>query len=358
MVNESKQVTFNVNAASVFKSALVLVGLYALFLLRDIVLIVLTAIVIASAVEPATRWFVRYRIPRMAAVVLIYFIIATVIFGTVYLVLPSLLLDASSFLGQVPNYINRVDLTSVVGAFPTATSTDILHGISQSLSAGDVVSGLRSFLAIPGGVFQVISGIFGGVFSFALIIILSFYFAVQEQGIQNFLRIVIPHKHQTYAIDLWERSQKKIGQWMQGQLLLMLIVGLLVFLGLTILGVRHAFLFAIIAGLFELIPLFGPILSSIPAILVAFADGGITPALMVAGLYIIIQQFENHLIYPLVVNKVVGVPAMVVILALIIGAQLGGFLGALLSVPLAAALMELVHDFKHQNAAPNEPHLI
>ncbi len=334
---------------SVLKGALVLVGLFALFLLRDLVLVVLAAIVIASAVEPATRWFMRYRVPRTPAVVAIYLCIAFVLFGVVYLVLPSLLLDAAGFLAKVPSYANTIQLPDFLTQFSNATSTGVLEGISKTLSAGDVVSGVRSLLTIPGGVFQLVSNVFGGVLSFVLIIVFSFYFAVQEQGIEKFLRIIVPHGQQAYAINLWERSQRKIGQWMQGQLLLMALVGILVFLGLSILDIRHAFLFAVLAGLLELIPLFGPILSSIPAILVAFGDGGTTSALIVAGLYIIIQQFENHLIYPLVVNKVVGVPAVVVILALIVGAELGGFLGALLSVPLAAALMELVNDLKHQN---------
>lgn len=355
---ESKHTTIHISALSVLKACLVVIGLMALYILRDVVLIVLAAIVIASAVEPVTKWFKRYRIPRMASVIVTYMGIGALVFGTVYFVLPTMLSDAAAFISQLPSYFNAVELSPALQNLSSATSTDVLTGISRTLSAQDLVTGFNSFLEIPGSVFGVVSSVFGGVFSFILIIILSFYFAVQERGIENFLRIVTPYAHQAYAIDLWERSQQKIGRWMQGQILLMLIVGVLVFLGLTILGVKHAFLFALMAALFELIPLFGPIISSIPAILVAFGDGGVTPALLVAGLYIIIQQFENHLIYPLVVNKVVGVPAMVVILALIIGAQLGGFLGALLAVPLAAAFMEFIHDFKLQNNAPHDHALI
>ena len=188
------------------------------------------------------------------------------------------------------------------------------------------------------------SKVFGGALSFILVIVISFYLAVQEKGIHNFLKVVTPFKHEKYIIDLWDRSQKKIGRWMQGQIILALIVGILVFLGLTILGIENALLLSVLAASFEIIPLIGPVLSSIPAIAIAFLDGGITLSLMVIGLYIIIQQFENHLIYPLVVKKVVGVPALVVIIALIIGAKLAGILGILLSVPLAAVVMEYASD--------------
>lgn len=347
-MNPRNETMLTISPASVFKSALVLVGLYVLYMLRDVVLVVVAAVVIASAIEPLTRWFISKKIPRTIAVVIIYLAIAMLLFGIVYFALPPLLFEASSFLSQLPEYLGRADAQELLRYFKIDAEDGVLSGISDTLSAGDLVSSLRSLLAIPGGVFRVVSSVFGGVFSFILIVVFSFYFAVQEKGIENFLHLVTPLRRQGYVIGLWKRSQVKIGQWMQGQVLLMLLVGVLVFLGLTILGVEHAFLFALIAGLLEIIPLFGPVLSSIPPILVAIADGGVSQALTVAGLFIIIQQFENHLIYPLVVNKVVGVPAMVVMLALIIGGQLGGFLGALLSVPLAAAFMELVSDYKHR----------
>lgn len=132
---------------------------------------------------------------------------------------------------------------------------------------------------------------------------------------------------------------------MQGQLLLGLLIGVMVYLGLTILGIKYAFLLALLAAVFEIIPLFGPILAATPAVILGFLDSAVL-GFMVLGFYIIIQQFENHLIYPLVVRKVVGVPPLVVIIALIIGAKLAGFLGVLLSAPIAAVLMEYMNDLE------------
>jgi len=177
-----------------------------------------------------------------------------------------------------------------------------------------------------------------------LIVVLSFYLAVQEDGVSNFLKVITPLKNEKYIISLWKRSQKKIGYWMQGQILLGLIVGVLLYLGLTILGVKNALLLSVFAAFFEIIPLFGPVIAAIPAVLLSFADGGLTAGLLVVGLYLIIQQFENHLIYPLVVKKVVGVSPIMVILALVIGYKLAGFLGVLLSVPIAAAITEYFRD--------------
>lgn len=347
-----------INAFSVLKAALVLVFLYALFLLRDLVLVVLTAVVIAAAVEPGTKWMIRRKIPRLLGVVVIYLVSAAVIFGIFYVLVPPLLKDMSSLLAQAPEYINTID---VLGSFESLQEFDIegsqevVEGIRQGVSPLDFVQGLSDYITrIPGGAFNTVSTVFGGAVSLILIIVISFYLAMQERGIDNLLKVVVPFKHQKYALNLWDRTQKKIGQWMQGQLLLGVLIAVLVYLGLTILGVKHALLFAILAGVFELIPLFGPILASIPAIALGFVDGGITLALLIAGVYIIIQQFENHLIYPLVVHKVVGVPALLVILALIIGGQLAGFLGIILAVPIATVLMELVKDVKKKNQKKQE----
>jgi predicted PurR-regulated permease PerM len=196
--------------------------------------------------------------------------------------------------------------------------------------------------------------IFGGLFSFILIIVFSFYFAVIETGVDDFLRIVTPRPHQAYVQGLWKRSQHKIGLWMQGQLILAVIMSVLVYLTLLIFQVPHALVLAVIAAVFELIPVFGPILAAIPAVMIGFVSGGPVLGLVVACIYFLIQQFENHLIYPQVVTRVVGVPPLLVILALIIGAELAGVFGVILSVPVAATLQELVRDIESGRLAEHE----
>ena len=131
---------------------------------------------------------------------------------------------------------------------------------------------------------------------------------------------------------------------MQGQLVLAVLVGILLYLGLLIIGVQYALLLAVVAAVFELIPVFGQYLAAVPAIVIGFTTGGVTTGLVVTGLYLIVQQFEAHLIYPVVVKKVVGVPPILVILSMLIGFKLAGFLGALLAVPIATAIQEFISD--------------
>jgi len=174
--------------------------------------------------------------------------------------------------------------------------------------------------------------------------------AVQEDGIGNVLRIVTPREHEPYILGLWLRSQRKIGRWLQGQLLLGLIVGVIVFIALTVLEVRYALILAILSAIFEIIPYFGPIMAAIPAIAVAAIQDPLK-GLLVAGIYLVVQQMENHLIYPQVVRKTVGVPPLLAIIALLIGGKLGGMMGFIISIPLAVVLVEYLNDVADRKKA-------
>jgi len=339
--------TIHISPGSVVKAILIILLFVVLYLLRDLLLVVLAAVVLASAIEPITRWFKRYHIPRVLAVLLIYVCAAVILIGTFYFLFLPILNESSTFLENLPQYLSSAELWNPVGNSSFFGSQPFVQGLSENISVLDLAKQVNHFISsFSSSLLSTVSFVFGGLLSFILIVVLSFYLAVQENGIGSFLQTITPVKHRGYVLDLWRRSEQKIGLWLQGQVLLVVIIGVLTYLGLSLLGIEHALLLAGIAAIFELIPLFGPILSAIPAIGLAFFGGGISSALLVTGLYIIIQQFENQLIYPLVVKKVVGVPPIIVIVALVAGASLAGFLGLLLSVPVAAALMEIFHDLQ------------
>lgn len=313
--------------------------LLAAYLLRDLVLVVFAAVVIAVAVEPAIQWFHRRKVPRLPAVIIIYLIIATIFVGVIAFLLRPLIGQAMEFLNSLPEYWQSLQ------AWASMQTGGSVGTGGEALSIQEVSRELRdSLTGLSGGALSVISNVFGGVLSFVLIAVLSFYLSVQENGVTDFLRMVTPTRYEPYVLGLWKRAERKIGLWMQGQLILVVIIGVLTYIGLTLLGVEHALLLAVLAGAFEIIPLFGPILAAIPAILIAFTTEGVTLALLVTGLYVVIQQLENHVIYPMVVKKVVGLSPIVIIIGLVAGGQLGGFLGILLAVPIAAILMEIIND--------------
>jgi predicted PurR-regulated permease PerM len=372
---DNRNLVVNITPGSVFKGILVILGLWFLYFIKDIVLVVLLAVVLASAIEPLVLWFNKYKIRRLPAVIVTYIALFSIFAGLFYFFVPSVLNEASDFLSSVPKYLESTTLWNPLNVNQTdvSNSQQVVKNLSESISnpkqfaqtiaenaqlkdnistnangsfgIGDLVRSIQSIASnLSEGFVKIVSAVFGGVLSFILIVVISFYLAVQEDGVAKFLQLITPVKREKYVVDLWRRSQRKIGYWMQGQLLLGVLVAVLVYLGLTILGIKNALLLAALTGVLEIIPLFGPIIAAIPAALTGFVDGGVTMGLLVIGLYIIVQQFENHLIYPLVVKKIVGVSPILVILSLIIGAKLAGFMGIVLSVPIISAVMEFVED--------------
>jgi predicted PurR-regulated permease PerM len=340
---EDRHFTVSITGGTVTKTILLLLLVGFIYVMRSIVLDVLTAIVIASAIEPGIKLLRRRKVPRTLAVIILYLTLFSIFFVIFFFFLPSLFSDIASFIASLPGYLEAFNRSGALDQYAN------LFGFQapSTVPAATMIQNIHNALDVNvfSNGFDTASRIFGGVFSFVIIVVFSFYFAVLETGVDDFLRIIVPKSHQEYILGLWKRSQHKIGKWMQGQLLLAVIMGMLVFLGLTVLRVPDALVLATIAGCFEIIPVFGPTLSAVPAVALAFGSGGATLGIETILLFIIAQQFENYLIYPLVVTRVVGVP-LLVILALIIGGEFAGFLGIILSVPIAATIQEFARDIE------------
>ena len=350
-----KEMRISITPGTVITALLVICGAYVLWLLRDLALLLVTAIVIASAIEPGIAFFIRRGIPRFFSVLLMYVLVLGSFFSLMYFFFPPIIADAASFLSDAPQYLNTFNVPSSFSGF--ASATDLLGSQHQAESIlNSLLSLQNAFSSTGSGVVQLFATFFGGIFSLLLVVVLSFYFALQDTGVDDFLRLIIPAKHEEYAVDLWKRSQKKIGRWMQGQILLSVIVGVLVYLGLLIIGIPYALLLAVFTAVAELIPIFGSLTAGALATIVGFSTGGFALALIVAGLYVVVNQFESNLIYPLIVKKVIGVPPLMVIVAIIAGGTLAGFLGVLLSVPVAAVALEFLSDFEKRKHRAHHAH--
>lgn len=328
----------DISTGSVFRAMLVILGFGVLYLLSEVVLILLFSIVIASAVSPFATWLSKRGVPRILGVLSLYLMVLAIGVVLSSLVLPSVLSELSSLTSLLPRLTMQI--------------SDSLDTVQQgSPKYFDFVAELQNILELLSGYLQqfsqsalnLLAGAFGGVFAFVSIVVISFYLSVMKGGIQSFLSAVVPERYEEYVIDLWHRVEIKVGLWLQGQLLLALIVGLLVFIGLSLLGVKFALVFAILAMMLEIIPIAGPVLAAIPAILMAFVQEPIL-GLWVLIMWTVIQQAENHILVPLVLGKTTGLNPVVVILAILIGWQLAGVAGALVGVPVATIFVELLDD--------------
>ena len=323
--------------------ALVLVGLvYILSQLGTLMVSLLVAVVIASSVEPMAKFFEKYRLPRGFAVALIYILFIVVIGSVIAFFVPKLADDVAAFIQKLPAMLDSIQL---MGRDLGLKDLSVyISDISKDISKGEVLTVLKNFVIGTGSAIAATGAIVNVVFNLIIIAVLSFYMASEEKGVQNFLLLVTPKRYEVYIIDLWSRSQAKISAWAQGQLLLGVIMAVLMFIVMSLLGVPYAALLALFTFMGELVPLVGLTLAGIPAILLAFSAGGYTLSAMTLVACFVLSQIESHIIYPKIMNKMVGVPSIIVIIALLIGGKIAGFWGILLAVPLASIFLELLSD--------------
>lgn len=327
----------DISTASIFRALLVVFGFVLFYLLSDVVIVLLFAIVIASAVGPFVAWFEKRKVPRLVAVLLLYGLVAGLGIALSTLVLPSIAGDLSQLTSSLPR------LTSAIN-----TSLDTVQEQSKYF---DFVAEIQNILEVLSGylqqfsqsVFNGVVGAVGGIFAFMAIVVISFYLALMKDGIQTFLEAVVPDRYEDYVVNLWQRVEQKVGHWLQAQMFLALVVGLMTYIGLIILDVRFALVFALIAMALEIVPVAGPVLAAIPAIAFALVQSP-TLGLWVLILFVVVQQIEGNILVPLVLGKHVGLNPVVVMLAILVGGHLAGIAGALLGVPVATIIVEILDD--------------
>jgi predicted PurR-regulated permease PerM len=330
--------SWSLSTGTMFRFIALLIGLMLLYVVRDIVASLLFAVIIASAFEPAIQWLRNRKIPRIVGAILIYFVIAFALFFIIYLVFPLIFEELNNISVTFPQIQEEV-LTRLERFELLPFSSLLTENISELIRLPT-----EYMLNVSGGIVSFASTVFGGVFSFILIVIFSFYLLTQERGIETFLRLVAPLAYEPYIVDVWSRSQRTLGRWLRAQLLLGALVGVLIFFSLTFLGIEHAFLLALLAAIFELIPIVGPILAAVPAVAIAFFTSPLL-GFGTIGLYVLVQQFESNVIVPVVMRKAIGLSPLIVVLALLVGARVGGLFGLLLAVPITAIVVELIGDW-------------
>ncbi len=334
---------------SIIRVILFLVAAYLLFKLTNILLLILVAIVIASFIEAGVQQFAKYKISRLLAVPMIFTFVIALLFMVFYAFVPIVFRELSDMITLLSTYFptgTTLDSQSIEGA------TNFVSTIASNPSAAGLIENIKNATTVLSqGAISVIGSTFGGILNLILVVVMSFYLSIQERGIDNFLRILTPARNEKYVLDLWGRTQRKIGLWFKGQLMLGLLVGAITFTVLALMGVKYAFLIGLITGIAELIP-FGVIFATIPAVLFAAIDGGVVLAIKVLIYFVIIQQIENYILNPVISRRVVGIPPLVVLLAFLIGITLAGFWGAIIAIPAAVFVLEYLSDIERKKLVP------
>ena len=314
-----------------------------MWVLRDTLIAILVSVVIASAISPLATKLRKMYIPRAFTVFTVLACILAVFVIIFVLLVPMIYTEFIAFSKSF--YVFQRDIINYVSIY--TGNKQFVSDVVKDWSLEDIQNSTAGILtAGTGAVSSTVGSVTYFLFQTIFIFVLTFYLAVLPKGVERFLRIITPKKQEDYVINLWDRSQVKIVAWAKGQFILALIMGVVVYVGLRFIGLENALLFAMLAAVGEVIPIVGMMIATIPAVLVALLTGGAPLAFTTGIFYFLITQFENHILSPLVVNRVVGIPSVIVIIAIVVGGTLAGFWGVLLAIPAAAAVMEFVGDIE------------
>ncbi len=310
----------------------ILVGLAVLYLIRDIVLSVFVAILMAGVLYPFAEWAQRHRIPKGLAIVFVYIVLAALVIAVIGFLIPALLDQArllESSLGGTWGWLREL----IEWARETVANAGL--PVAAPTSAADFASQLQ--LAVT-KVFATLTDFIHTLANAVIVLVLSFYIIIEDHAVKQLFKHIIPEPYQEFSTRMVEQVVQKLGDWFRGQLVLSLVVAVSYFIAFSIIGVPYALLLALLAALLEFIPYLGPFLAAIPAVFLALT---VSPwkALAVLVVIILVQQAQNNILVPMVMRKAVGLNPVVSIISFLVGAQLFGAVGAVFAIPVVTAMV-------------------
>ena len=330
-----EHVKLEISWASLWRILIFAVVVAVFYLGRQIMLGLFLAIVIASGLDGLVDFLERRGLPRSISVILIFLVILFAITLFIYTVFPIALAEFNTIFSGMSG-------SGGLGILSSLKSSKSFSATLTQLSS-QVFSGNTS----PLDLFSTAIGSFGLA---ASVILSSFYLSLSRDGVERFIKVVIPPDDEPTALRIYERSKKKLAAWFRMQIMLTVVMGLTVWAGLSLIGVPYAFFIACLAGFFELVPFLGPILAGVVAVVAAM---GVSSSLAIYTLifFVLAQQFESNILVPLLSRHTVGIHPVIAIVALLIGAEVGGSLGIVISIPAAAVFQEVIEEWSTRKRA-------
>ena len=314
--------TVSIDPISILYILVMLFSFYLLYLVRNVLVLIMLAFIITVAMNPLVLIIKRrLRVPKPMAIALSYVCLFLMVAAFVGIIIPPL---AVQFIG----FINQLDLPGLGGLasqinFSLQEASELIQQMSQSASVA----------------FNIVGSAFNGIFTLTTLMVLSFYLMIERGELHKKAHWFTNNEAVVKKVEVFINSaEEQLGGWVRGQLLLMLVVGVVTYIGLLILGVPYALPLALLAGLLEIIPNIGPTVAAVPAVFLAYATFGPVSGLLTLLLYIIIQQLENNILVPRIMAVNAHVNPLVAIVVILVGLELGGVSGALLAIPVYIVL--------------------
>lgn len=329
-----------ISTGTIFRTVLIILAVVFLYLVRDIVAILLVALLLATLIEPFADRLKKIGIPRGVAVAIIYALGLALFAGVFLLVVPPTVHELTQLVDVLSPLLANTPLGDIGALIDSGSWSQGVDRIAAAVQQSGVLGALPQ-------IGEVLVGAFGVVLAAILILVLAFYMVVEEQVVRRGIALFSPPEYQPFVTQLSVKMREKVGAWMRGQLLIMFVIGLLDYLVLSALGIPYALVLALFGALLEIIPFLGPNLAVIPALLVA-ATVSPVHMVLVGVAYFVIQQLESAVLTPKIMQKTTGLNPIVTIVAILIGLQIEGMVGALLAIPLAMVISVFYNEVFRQ----------
>jgi len=322
----------DISWGTIFKIIIVSVSFYILYLIRDILIWFVFALVISILLNPPIEFLQRRKVPRVIAVIFLYLAVFGLLSLLVYLAASFFINEIQQFAQFLPQYLEKISPFLVSLGIPVEMYIQSFGG-----NLGKLTTGLTNALF----------AIFGGIVSTFFTITMAIFLSMEQKPIEKVLSLFFPKKYEAYALNLWSRSQRKVTGWFLTRIIACLFIGVLSYIAFLLFNTRYKISLALIAGILNFIPVVGPMVTGALIFLITLFDSSLK-AILVLTAFILIQQVENNILTPILSRKIIGLSPVLVLIALAIGAQLWGILGAILVIPLAGILFEFLKEFLHK----------
>ncbi len=297
----------------------------------NVLVLVFIAVILASGLQPFIAWIRGHlAIGRGPTILIVYGVFLAIVVGLAFVVVPLAIAQLERTLSSLPPFFDRAR-TWAQDLHPATVSSTVVALIDAAAHALEAPA-----QPAPGQVVQVGLTVAEVITSVLTLLTVVFFWLTEHARLQRYALAFVPRDRRKRARDVWNAAETRLGMWVRGQLILMGAIGLATSIAYTLLGVPASLLLGLFAALAEAIPIVGPLIGAVPAVLVAAT---VSPqlALIVIGVYVAIQLVEGNVLVPLVMRNTIGISPFLVILSVLIGGAAGGFVGALLAVPIAAA---------------------
>jgi predicted PurR-regulated permease PerM len=321
---------------------IVLIIGYLLIQIQFVLVLILLSLVFATVISTPVDALERRHVPRPLAILLVYIgIIAglTVLFMGLA---PVIRAQAAEFRVQAPVSLEELRQTW------QESGNALLTGPGQQLlerALAFLDSPSQQEVSVPqGAALGVLTGVGGSVIGLVTVLIISFYYLMERQWIRRIALGSAPAETRIRVIRIWDEVEQKVGDWLRGQLTLCLVIGVTATIGYAIMDVKFWPLLGLWAGITEIIPILGPWLGGVPAVIIALTQSWEKAALVV-GFVVLLQMMENAILVPRVMRGAVGLSPLTVFIAILAGTEFAGVAGALLAIPVAAAIQVLISNY-------------